>query len=206
MALEATHLRFALEIEPRLNISNRGLYLAGSIYPDSRYTTGIHRNLTHKLPAPNNPFQKDLTDFQKGWATHIYYDEHGLPKYKQLSPWPDQHVSGFGDFWVFITAEKLVEDLQSYEFIKDNTEIIQNIQTPEPPNNEDPKLLKKYFQENKLLYSKSPNFQSYSSQFKALGLDDDLINQVINKTKEFQTDPEMLKKIESIYNQIIEEM
>ena len=203
MALEATHLRFALDLLPKLEVKNISDYLAGSIYPDSRYTTGIHRNLTHKELAPNNPFDKDLTDFQKGWATHIYYDEHGLPKYKQLSPWPDQHVSGFGDLWVFITAEKLIEDLRSYEFIKNQSAIIQNIQTPEPPNNEDPRLLEKYFQENKLLYSKPPNFQGYNSQFKSLGLDDDLINKVIHKTKEFQADPEMLNEINNIYDQVM---
>jgi hypothetical protein len=206
MALEATHIRFALDLMPRLKVKNIDHYLAGSIYPDSRYTTGIHRNLTHKEPAPNNPFQEDLSDFQKGWATHIYYDEHGLPKYKQLSPWPNQRVSGFGDLWIFITAEKLIEDLRSYEFIKNQSTLIQNIQTPEPPNKEDPKLLEKYYQENKLLYSKPPNFQSYFSQFKSLGLDEDLINKVINKTKEFQADPEMQEKIEEIYDRVIEEI
>lgn len=115
-------------------------------------------------------------------------------------------MEGYGDHWIFITAEKLVEDLHSYQFINNQSALIQNIQTPEPPNNEDPKLLEKYFQENKLLYSKPPNFQGYISQFKSLGLEDDLINQVINKTKEFQADPEILKKIEEIYDQVIEEI
>lgn len=41
MALEATHLRFALDLLPKLEVKDINDYLAGSIYPDSRYTTGI---------------------------------------------------------------------------------------------------------------------------------------------------------------------
>lgn len=115
MAMEFTHLRFAVDLAPNLNVGDMTAYLSGSIYPDSRYVTRIPRNLTHGPDSPHNPFASDLDDFQKGWATHLLYDEKSLQKYKDLSPWPERKIVGFGEEWIFVTAEKLIEDLVSYD-------------------------------------------------------------------------------------------
>ena len=47
MAFTATHIKFALDFKDKYDIKDLSHYLSGAIYPDSRYVTGIDRNLTH---------------------------------------------------------------------------------------------------------------------------------------------------------------
>ena len=47
MSLQITHIRFALDLHKELNITSLDQYISGTIYPDSRYMTGIDRSLTH---------------------------------------------------------------------------------------------------------------------------------------------------------------
>ena len=47
MALEATHMRFALDLKNKYQVRNIKKYIVGTIYPDSRYLSGIDRTLTH---------------------------------------------------------------------------------------------------------------------------------------------------------------
>lgn len=42
MALEGTHIRFALDVGDKYNIKDLGKYISGTLYPDSRYITGIN--------------------------------------------------------------------------------------------------------------------------------------------------------------------
>ena len=47
MPFQATHLHYALLKMPELDIKDINKYLSGAVYPDSRYTTKIERDLTH---------------------------------------------------------------------------------------------------------------------------------------------------------------
>ncbi|MFH1835317.1 MAG: hypothetical protein ABH851_03910 [Methanobacteriota archaeon] len=63
MALELTHVLFARDLKDKLNVQNEAEYYAGTVYPDSRYTTGIQRDKTH-VKAPLDPFVEGLDDFE----------------------------------------------------------------------------------------------------------------------------------------------
>ena len=47
MALAATHIRLAIDMAGRYPIKRFSEFISGTIYPDSRWLTGIDRDLTH---------------------------------------------------------------------------------------------------------------------------------------------------------------
>ena len=55
MALEATHIRFAFDLKDVYDVSDIDAFVSGSIYPDSRYVTGIDRLATHPEGYLNDP-------------------------------------------------------------------------------------------------------------------------------------------------------
>lgn len=203
MAFEATHIRFALDLAARLKIQDISAYLSGSIYPDSRYATGISRNITHGGKAPQDPFVKGLDDFHKGWATHLLYDELGIEKYKNLSPTPNIKIEGFGDLWVFTTAEKLIEDMECFKALGKQRGLIQDIQPPEVLNNENKEHLNKYYADIKQLYTKSPTLSGYYNLMTKWHIPDQVANAVYDLTESFQKNPSMIEQINDIYQEIV---
>lgn len=112
MSLEATHLRFSLAIKDDLRILDVEKYVAGVIYPDTRYLSGIKRGLTHDLAYFDS--SKDLTDFQKGWLSHIIGDRI----FKEVTE------EKFGDWvlfeeyearWPVINAIKIIQDIEDFQ-------------------------------------------------------------------------------------------
>ncbi|MDD5726727.1 MAG: hypothetical protein PHC53_05000 [Patescibacteria group bacterium] len=203
MAFEMTHLRFAMDLAPRLDIKDSPSYLAGTIYPDSRYVTGIQRNLTHGQGVPEDPFVTGLDDFHKGWATHILYDQEGIQKYKDLSPWPERKIVGFSEEWIFTTAVKLVEDFLSYDAMAVPREMVEGLTPPTPLNQEDPGLLASYYQDNKTIYQNRPTFDDYRRIMHGWHIEEKIIDQLIAKTEELQKDKGMVEKISRIYPEIL---
>lgn len=203
MAFEMTHLRFAMDLAPQLDIKDLPSYLAGTIYPDSRYVTGIQRDLTHGQGVPEDPFADGLDDFHKGWATHILYDHEGIQKYKDLSPWPERKIVGFGEEWIFTTAVKLVEDFLSYDTMAVTREMIEGLTPPAPLNLDDPGLLASYYQDNKTIYQSRPTLEDYRRIMHGWHIEDKIIDQLMAKTKEFQKDKNVVEKISRIYPEIL---
>jgi hypothetical protein len=72
MALPATHIRFAAVIAKRLAVTDMGAYLSGTLYPDSRWVTGIDRQQTHGRRCLDPGFACD--DFTAGWHIHCLCD------------------------------------------------------------------------------------------------------------------------------------
>lgn len=203
MAFEATHIRFALDLAERLKIQDIQTYLSGSIYPDSRYATGISRNITHSGAAPKDPLAPGLDDFHKGWATHLLYDELGIKKYKALSPTPNMKVEGFGDLWVYTTSEKLIEDMECFKALGKQGSLIQDIQPPEVLNNENKADLNKYYADIKHLYTKSPTLSDYYNLMTKWHIPDKAAKAVYDLTETFQKDTGMIERINDIYQEIV---
>lgn len=112
MSLEATHLRFALEIKEDLGVLGLERYCAGVVYPDSRYVTGISRHLTHDLAYFED--RPNLTDFEKGWMAHIIGDrifkEVTEDKFSDLVLFDEPYHR-----WPVITAIKIIQDLKDFD-------------------------------------------------------------------------------------------
>lgn len=111
MSLEATHFRFSLAIKDDLGVLDLEKYVAGAIYPDTRYLTGIHRNLTHDLKYFTG--KKNLSDFEKGWLSHIIGDkifkEVTEDKFGDMILFEDP-----GHRWPVITAIKIIQDIEDF--------------------------------------------------------------------------------------------
>jgi len=111
MSLEATHLRFSLAIKDDLGVLDLEKFVAGVIYPDSRYRTGINRSLTHDLDYFIG--KKNLSDFEKGWLSHIIGDK--IFKEATEDKFGDMILfDAVGERWPIITAIKIVQDIEDF--------------------------------------------------------------------------------------------
>ncbi|MFA7170451.1 MAG: hypothetical protein WC180_00505 [Candidatus Paceibacterota bacterium] len=111
MSLEATHLRFSFAIKNDLGVFDLEKYVAGVIYPDSRYLSGIDRHLTHSLDYFVG--RKNLTDFEKGWLTHIIGDKiFGEVIEDKFADWV--LFEEVGSRWPIVTAIKIIQDLEDF--------------------------------------------------------------------------------------------
>lgn len=113
MPLEATHIRFALDIIGRYEIEDMAQYISGAIYPDSRYVSRIERALTHNGDLLRPAFAD--TDFKKGWQAHFLCDVlHDKVKKTVLTDlsFAESHEE---NSWVISTAIKLVADIDDMQ-------------------------------------------------------------------------------------------
>ena len=84
MALPATHIRFALDLAHRFPIEKMARYISGTLYPDSRWLTGVDRLKSHaeRYLEPDFP----SSEYTHGIHIHCVCDvvqshvfEEGLP-------------------------------------------------------------------------------------------------------------------------------
>src|SRR5690242_13526073 len=112
MALEATHIRYALDVKDKYEVRDIEKYVSGAIYPDSRYITKIDRHLTH----PEDFMSWDvleLEDFRKGWYVHLLYDAIQGKVFRIKFPEiVATDILAHGDEqWIKRTALKVLQDL-----------------------------------------------------------------------------------------------
>lgn len=206
MAMELTHIRFARDLKSRLHIRDESAYYAGAIYPDSRYVTKIDRHLTHGGSSPQDPFIGGLSDFEKGWATHLTYDRLAHLQYTALSPWPNEKIEQGNRIWRFISAAKVVEDMQSYQAMNGDIRIILEINFFDRPNNEDLAVLKAYTDIQRTLYQQPPNLDNYRDFLLTLSLNIEVISGVMKYVVEILDDVSIQENIQRIYKHVVDEL
>ncbi len=104
MALPATHMRFAAALADRLQVTDMCAYLSGTLYPDSRWVTGVDRLQTHDRRFLDPDFPSD--DFTLGWHVHCRCDRIQKTIYDELMG-PIQDPD---DRWIRTSAAKVVQD------------------------------------------------------------------------------------------------
>ena len=205
MAMEVTHVRFARDLKDVLDIEDDVSYYSGSVYPDSRYFTGNRRRSTHGQGNPVNPFVEGLSDFEKGWASHFLYDKLAKPHYKKLSPCSDDKPGIYNRYWQFSTAEKVIEDMNSWDRLGDDREIVTSLQINERPRGEDPALLEKYYSSLRDSYKKPLTLEVYVAFWETMIPDKEVIAILKNNVEQIQADETMVKKIQNIYPKVLKE-
>jgi hypothetical protein len=115
MALEATHIRFALDVKDLYGIKNIAEYIQGTVYPDSRYVSGISRELTHDSNFLEKSFANN--DFNAGWQAHLMCDKIQRRVFHQNLPGFDKYKSeGYQeDKWIDFTAAKIIADMNDVQ-------------------------------------------------------------------------------------------
>lgn len=206
MALEGTHIRFAVDTQDFFEVSDIVKYIAGSIYPDSRYPTGIDRALTHDDSQMQQSFWKD-DDFRKGWAAHLLYDKIQYDVhtewFKDILKENNPQMSGKDD-WIVRTALKILQDIDDIgQFdIKKHLGSLRYIETP---NGEAKEAIQKYNQLFIDIYSKAPNIsiEDLEKMWVDWNIPKDIAAKMRTKAYEIQADPELKLKVDKIYNETL---
>ncbi|HLD81917.1 MAG TPA: hypothetical protein VJA22_01770, partial [Patescibacteria group bacterium] len=169
MALEATHIRFAVDLKDLLKISNMDHYISGTVYPDSRYVTGVDRRLTHQETLID-PYLVG-NDFEKGWAVHLICDDIQWMLLKESFPEVEATDTGIGTYvpegdagttqrfdpWCYRTAVKIIQDvLDCKEF--DVERYLTHLNYVDNPRSEDIVLVARYNRILSSLYSGPERF------------------------------------------------
>ncbi len=204
MAMEGTHVRFAKDLAGRLGVLDFIAYYSGAAYPDSRYTTGIPREATHHDPGcPQDPFAAGLTDFEKGWATHLLYDhEAALIKKDVLSGIPDD-LRG-DDGWAFATAVKLVEDMESVRLLGGDVNLLRSLQCVLCPLGEQIDLMERYYADLREAYDIQRAIASdYLAFSLKAGMPLSRANRMIAIAERLAADPTIKDSILAIYPRVL---
>jgi len=204
MALEATHIRFALDLKDKYKVSDIKKYVSGTVYPDSRYVTGIDRSLTH----PEDFFNQDmikLDDFKKGWFVHLLCDKVQYEVTQEKFPELLKLESGQGSAkWIYHTAIKNLLDInQAQEF--DIKGCLSYLDYIESPNGEDREKLLEYNRIFQKMYADPAalSIEACYKMWKLFGIGDELADKVKSKTEEFQKDKNAMELISQIYPEML---
>ncbi|MHB8831426.1 MAG: hypothetical protein ACYC44_04935 [Patescibacteria group bacterium] len=204
MALEATHRRFALDLKDKYQVKDLNKYIAGSIYPDSRYITKIDRKLTH----PDDFMEWDilsLNDFKKGWHTHLVCDYVQWLVTKEKRPEIfEGEVKPFGQIWIHRTALKVLQDNNDLHHF-DILSCLPYLEYIENPNGEDSVTLEKYNQIFIREYSDPETFSLDNSDRigLALGIGNDHIQEIRLQGEVYLKDPSMLDFLVNVYDEML---
>jgi len=206
MALEATHIRFALDTQGLFEVEDLNKYISGTIYPDSRYPTGIDRMLTHDDSQMAKDFWSN-DDFRKGWAAHLLYDKIQFAVHADL----------FGDFlkennpdmtgeedWIVRTALKILQDIDDlHRFdIKSHLSALNYIETP---NGEDKIKVTEYNQLFINIYNKAPDvtIEDLEQMWVKWSIPVEIAAKMRSKAYEIQKNERLIKLVSKIYDETI---
>lgn len=207
MALEATHIRFALDIKDKFGVQDINKYLSGSIYPDSRYPTGIDRTLTHDDRQMTPAFWLD-DDFRKGWAAHLVYDKIQFAVHTNLFAdilmETNPQITKEQD-WIIRSALKIVQDLSDIQAfdIKSHLSALDYI---ENPNGEDVRVVRDYNTLCKQIYSKAPDvtIADLREMWVAWGVSNQHAQAMEQWAQRIQSDPDLYDRVCNTYARTLE--
>ncbi len=205
MALEATHMRFALDLKDHFGIKNVCEYLSGTIYPDSRYVSGIDRNLTH----PRDLFERkhtELTDFEKGWLVHLMCDDIQFKLTMEKFPEIQKMEEGQGNGrWVNHTALKILQDLDDVKKfdIKSHLSCLEYVANP---NGEDIEKVKEYNAIFPQMYADPSNVTIDSAyvMWEKFGIGIELVEQLKESTERQGNDPQTIEHLSTLYDEMLD--
>jgi hypothetical protein len=200
MALQATHFRIARDLLPHLPVTDPAAYYAGTIYPDSRYVSGIRRSLTHQDGCPLDPFAPGLTDFERGWAVHLVYDEVAGEPQKGLIPPHIRNEEGLGDFWRHFTIVKFLEDEATCVALGSALAEMQSIHPlGGTPRHEPPEALERFYRMVRDLYANGPpSFDAHARYFDGL-VPKETVQRLMADYRTAREDAELVARSQAIY-------
>ena len=204
MPSEATHIRFALDLKSKYAVRDVGEYIRGTVYPDSRYMTGISRELTH----PENFMDWDVAvadDFKKGWFVHLLGDAIWTQLLPELLPEALEGTKGQGsETWIKSTAIKILLDINDAKKC-DILSCLPYLNRAENPNGEDMKTMEEYHRALQAAYANPQNINIESSDtlWTAFRVPEMLSRKVKQKAAEYGRDERVMEKVRRIYPNMI---
>ena len=200
MALAATHIRLALDMADRYPVNHLPEFISGTIYPDSRWLTGIDRNLTHGDCFLQESFVRN--DFTYGWHIHCLVDHAQTRLYKTL--FPDAEAMERQQRWILLSAAKVIQDRHDL----DNFDLqggVDLLNYAEAPSGEDIQLVREFNRIIREAYKgrDKERLPDYYRLWTGLGLDATVAEKVMGQVQKLMSDTRLVSKIESTYGRMV---
>jgi hypothetical protein len=129
-----------------------GKYVSGALYPDTRYLSGLKRALTHDRVAFMG--RTALTDFEKGWLSHILGDEIFQlvleERFGDLILFEEP-----GERWPVVMALRILQDLEDFLSF-DIQSVLPSLDYYELHFREDERRVVEYYRLVRQLYEAKP--------------------------------------------------
>ncbi len=203
MAFAGTHIRLALDFAEQLKVRDIDAFLSGTIYPDSRYHTGVDRSVTHNEEFIRPDFFR-ASDFKKGWAMHLVCDRVQREVFDTLGIFPDERISGASRAWVSLTIRKLLQDVNDVTLVSPQM-YASLFDYVEAPNGENPEAIIRYNKAIQEGYAViPPPIDNYVRTWGIIGLDPVLIKQLKKKYDEDANDADLNDRLGKSYEAMCE--
>jgi hypothetical protein len=196
MALPATHIRFALDLVRLLPVAAREAYLAGTMYPDSRWLTGLGRAATHA----DRHLQRRFTtsDFRWGWHVHCRCDQIQATLMQENFP----ELARFDEErrWVYSSALKMLQD-ECDLLMVDMARALTGLTAVETPNNEDPKQINAYYEGVRRIYAGKSRLspRNYRRLWQMVGLSSERLEAIMDAMADISEDGERMIRIQDLF-------
>lgn len=201
MALPATHIRFALDMADRLPVGHLDRYVAGTLYPDSRWLTGVNRLKSHDERYLEISFP--TSDYTLGIHIHCVCDklqscvfEAALPGLKNLAG---------QDRWVYLSAAKMVQDRLDMQ-VFDMQACLPFLNYAENPNQEDVQDVRAFNRIIQNAYQFKPvlDFQDYYNLWVNVTLSPLKAAEMIRMMQTIAKDEQLVERIQQAYDEMLE--
>lgn len=200
MAMPATHIRFAAVIAERLAVTDIGAYLFGTLYPDSRWVTGIDRQKTHSRRCFDPGFARD--DFTAGWHIHCLCDRfqgeiHGgiLDGLSEMAP--DAR-------WIRMSAAKIVQDMNDALWA-DLVPRLGRMNYRCAPNGESTEAVAAYLGFVRRAYRRPGklNWSNYARLWTDVGLDRQRISRIAGQVQGLLADDTLVPRLHGAFERMV---
>lgn len=201
MALPATHIRFAAAIAGRLDVADERAYLSGTLYPDSRWLTGIDRKRTHDRRFLEPEFPSD--DFTLGWQVHCLCDCIQADIHAGLIDGLSELTSD--DRWVRISAAKVVQDMHDAAQGDLDTHLPM-LTHSRSPNDESVEDVAAYLDLVRDAYSRdsTPRWSDYAVMWNGVGLERRRISQMELQVEHILADDALVTRLYAAFEQMVD--
>jgi hypothetical protein len=200
MALEGTHIRFALDLEQEYAIEDRRAFLAGTIYPDSRWISGVDRKKTHS----DRFLRRDFADseFKAGWQVHCICDKVQGAIFDEIMP--KRKSEDREARWIRLSAAKMVQDIsdiRQFELARH----LPSLNHAEAPNREDIHAVRRFNRIIQETYQngKHPRATEYHRLWTRVGLSDSMASRLVATMQNTLTDTVLVQEIEQVYDRML---
>jgi hypothetical protein len=180
MALPATHFRFALDAARHFEISDRHAYLSGTLYPDSRWLTGVDRTATHGEECLEIDFAD--SDFKLGWYVHCRCDT--IQMRLVLARWPQLTTLDDHTRWIQTSVIKMIQDQLDIGRINVN-DCLKALDVIETPKGEQAKDVRRYYHSVRDVYSGNgaPGIEGYRKLWLGVGLEASVVSEMMEQLR-----------------------
>ena len=201
MALPATHIRFALDLKHRFPIDNLARYISGTLYPDSRWLTGVDRVQSHS----DRYLEPDFPNSEYTYGIHIHCVCDSVQTRTFAARLPglqnlDDHAR-----WLRLSAAKMIQDRFDMQRF-DLQAYLPFLDYAESPNNENIDRVRAFNRriQNRYNQKKRLDSQDYYNLWIDVGLPPDAAGEMIREMERMTKDTASIQVVKRSYDEMLE--